>query len=248
MPTREPSDAGQSSSDVTSAGVPWSEVPDDVLAYVEWMDGRHGSAKEPLPPIDEVPIPTVLFELPRLHENRPRGSKAMIDVTGARRRLADCGPGAWLVSPYTGWRWAKWPNGEVGWVPDGVALPNTLRVSSRVFANRATPAPSAANAPLRQRFCVDIILAAIDRRTGEPGDLRYNRETAPTSSPHLPRRKQSPPPLVELRADRFPSLPNRVLVDHTTDLRPFTQHRNPRHPSHSDAQRRIAIQLLFGVS
>ena len=110
-----------------------------------------------------------------------------------------------------------------------------------VFANRATPAPSAANAPLRQRFCVDIILAAIDRRTGEPGDLRYNRETAPTSSPHLPRRKPSPPPLVELRADRFPSLPNCVLVDHTTDLRLFTQHRNPRHPSYSDAQRRIAI-------
>ncbi len=38
------------------------------------------------------------------------------------------------------------------------------------------------------------------------------------------------------------------LVDHTTDLRLFTPHWNPRHPSHSDAQRRIAIQLLFGAS
>lgn len=37
----------------------------------------------------------------------------------------------WLVSPYTGWRWAKWPTGEIGWVPDGVVLPDVLRVSSR---------------------------------------------------------------------------------------------------------------------
>jgi hypothetical protein len=33
------------SSDVTSAGAPWSEVPDFALADVEWMYGRHGSAK-----------------------------------------------------------------------------------------------------------------------------------------------------------------------------------------------------------
>jgi hypothetical protein len=41
-------------SDVTSAGVPWSELPDYALAYVEWMDGRHGSAKEILPGFLEV--------------------------------------------------------------------------------------------------------------------------------------------------------------------------------------------------
>jgi hypothetical protein len=118
-------------SDLASAGVRWSEVPKHALAHVEWMDGRHGSAKEPLPSLDAVPIPAVLFELPRLHESRPRGSKAMIDAQGASHRLADCRPGAWLVSPYTGWRWAKWPTGKVGWVPDGVDLPHPLRVSSR---------------------------------------------------------------------------------------------------------------------
>jgi hypothetical protein len=53
--------------------------------------------------------------------------------------------------------------------------------------------------------------------------------------------------LLTLMPDRFPSRSNRVLVDHTTDLRLFTPHRNPRHPSHSDA-RQIAIQLLFGLS
>src|SRR5271166_7180264 len=42
-----------------------------------------------------------------------------------------------------------------------------------IFANCATPAPGAANAPRPQRFGVEIILAAIDRRTGEPGDLRH---------------------------------------------------------------------------
>jgi hypothetical protein len=131
LTTGKSRDAGQFSDDVTSAGMPWSEVPEFALPYVEWMDGRHGCAKDLLPSPEEVPIPAVLFELPRLHENRPRGSKAMIDAQGAGFRLADCRPGAWVVSPYTGWQWAKWPTGEVGWVPRGTALPDALRVSSR---------------------------------------------------------------------------------------------------------------------
>src|ERR1019366_1674579 len=76
-------------------------VPDCVLAKVEWMDGRHGAAKEPLPSIDQVPIPAVLFTLPCLHEDRPRGSKAMIDAQGAKLRLSNCRPGAWGVEPRT---------------------------------------------------------------------------------------------------------------------------------------------------
>ena len=131
MPERKSKRAATASSDVTSAGVPWSEVPDFALYMVEWMDGRHGSAKETLPSIDQTPIPAALFTLPCLHEDRPRGSKAMIDAHGARCRLANCRPGAWLLSPFTGWRWAKWPNGEVGWVPVDAALPDSLRVRSR---------------------------------------------------------------------------------------------------------------------
>ena len=72
------------------------------------MDGRHGPAREPLPSIDQVPIPAVLFTLPCLHEDRPRGSTAMIDAQGAKLRLSNCRPGAWVKSPITGWRWAKW--------------------------------------------------------------------------------------------------------------------------------------------
>ena len=117
--------------DVTSAGVTWSEVPDFARADVEWMDGRHGSAKDLLPAISEVPVPDVLYSLPGLHEQRPRGSKAMIDAHGARSRLACCRPGAWLLSPFTGAKWAMWPDGEIGWVPADVVLPQCLKVRSR---------------------------------------------------------------------------------------------------------------------
>jgi hypothetical protein len=40
-------------------------------------------------------------------------------------------PGAWLISPFTGWKWAKWPNGEVGWLPNEIELPAKLKVSAR---------------------------------------------------------------------------------------------------------------------
>ena len=49
-----------------------------------------------------------------------------------------------------------------------------------VLAQRATPATGPANPPLRQRLRIEINLATIDRRTGEPGDLRDGRETAST--------------------------------------------------------------------
>ena len=104
-----------------------------------------------------------------------------------------------------------------------------------VFTNRPTPAPAAANLPLRQRCRIEIILAAIDRRTRKPGDLRHRRQAAPTGAPHLARRKQSPSSFVELRANRLPSLPNCLLIDHATDLHPLTQNRNPPSPSHSAA-------------
>ena len=70
-----------------------------------------------------------------------------------------------------------------------------------------TPAPATgpANPPLRQRLRVEILLAAVDRRTRESSDLRDDGETAATGGPYLGRRKQAPPALVKLRADRVPS-------------------------------------------
>ena len=96
------------------------------------MDGRSARfAQTMLPPIEVVPVPDVLNTLPRLHEDRPRGSKAMLDAAGARARLCDVRAGAWLISPYTGWKWAKWPSGDVGWLPANVELPPSLQVAAR---------------------------------------------------------------------------------------------------------------------
>jgi hypothetical protein len=116
--------------ELTSAGVPWSSVPEFARPDVAWMDGRHGPAENSLPSIEDVPVPEVLARLPSLHEGRPRGSKAMIDAAGAKARLKDARAGAWLISPYTGWKWAKWPGGEVGWLPADVELPPNLKVSA----------------------------------------------------------------------------------------------------------------------
>src|SRR6202043_1713025 len=104
-----------------------------------------------------------------------------------------------------------------------------------VLANRPATATGTANLPLRQRLCIEILLAAIYRRAGEPGDFRDDHQTASTRAPHLPRRKQAPPSLVEPRADGIPSQPNGGLVDHATDLPRFAENRNPQHPSQSDA-------------
>ena len=116
--------------DRTSTGVPRNEVPEFARRHVAWMDGRHGSAKTPLPNTDVLPVPSVLNTLPYLHDQRPRGTKAMIDAAGARARLRETRPGAWLISPYTGWKWAKWPSGDVGWLSTDIDLPKSLQVPS----------------------------------------------------------------------------------------------------------------------
>src|SRR5262249_3747352 len=126
--TKAPADGGP---ELTSAGVPWSEVPEFARPHVPWIDGRHGSARSSLPLVEAVPVPDILYRLPYLHEDRPRGSKAMLDAAGAQARLRDVRPGAWLVSPYSGWKWAKWPSGDVGWLPADVELPAALQVGAR---------------------------------------------------------------------------------------------------------------------
>jgi hypothetical protein len=128
---RETKVASDGGPEFTSAGVPWSEVPEFARRDVAWMDGRHGSAQQPLPSVDVEPVPDILYRLPELHEDRPRGSKAMLDAAGARARLRDVRPGAWLISPFSGQKWAKWPSGEVGWLPADVELPAALQVVAR---------------------------------------------------------------------------------------------------------------------
>ena len=128
---RETKVASDGGPELTSASVPWSEVPEFARRDVAWMDGRHGSAQQPLPSVDVEPVPDILYSLPYLHEHRPRGSKAMLDAAGARARLRDVRPGAWLISPFSGQKWAKWPSGEAGWLPADVELPAALQVVAR---------------------------------------------------------------------------------------------------------------------
>ena len=82
--TKAVSDGGP---DLTSAGVPWSEVPEFARPHVAWIDGRHGSVETPLPSLESVLVPDILNKLPYLHPGRPRGSKSMLDAAGARARL-----------------------------------------------------------------------------------------------------------------------------------------------------------------
>ena len=115
-------------------------------------------------------------------------------------------------------------------------------------ARRPPPAARAANLALRQRFRIEIVLAAINRRAGEPRYPRHNREPAPSCGPHLGSREQSPASLVELAADRVPAILNGPLVDHATGIPLFAEIRIPDRLSHTDARLQNAIQLLFGMS
>ena len=61
----------------TSAEVSFSDVPKHARSRVAWIEGCH-SFDGQLPSFYELPIPTILYQLPVLHPDRPRGSKAMI--------------------------------------------------------------------------------------------------------------------------------------------------------------------------
>lgn len=104
---------------------------DGIDTSLDWLNGNHGPARKRLPSLQEMPVPTSLSPQTRLHPDRPTGSKPMLDVSAAKKRLAIARPGAWLVSVFTGWKWAKWPDGDVGWVPKSTELPRALRVDCR---------------------------------------------------------------------------------------------------------------------
>jgi hypothetical protein len=113
-----------------------------------------------------------------------------------------------------------------------------------------SPAPAAGPANLIscERFRIQVVLAAIDRRAGKTGNPRHDGEAAPPSSSHLGRREQSPPAFVELASNRIPAISNAVFVDHAPRLRLFVEIRNPGKTSHPDARQKCAIQLLFEAS
>jgi hypothetical protein len=141
----------------------------------------------------------------------------------------------------------QWPHriAQRRGLDEAFQLVDKLRV---VLSNGPTPTAGAANPAFRQRFGVEIVLAAIDRRAGEPGDPRHNRQTAPPGGLDLGRREHAPSPFVKLAADRIPAKLNGVLVDHAIDVRLFANIRNPGRLSHTDARPQTTIQLLFEMS
>lgn len=115
---------------VTSDGIPFSEVPDDVRDKVEWVEGLHRFSLA-LPGLDELPVPDILNQMPVLHPDRPRGSKAMLCAHGAKGRLVGLRPGAWTVTPFNDWRYAVFPDGKIGWIPKDIELPEKLFIPLR---------------------------------------------------------------------------------------------------------------------
>ena len=93
----------------------------------------------------------------------------------------------------------------------------------------------------RQFLAIEIVLAAIDGRTGKPGDPRDHRKPAPAGRSHLARREHPPPAFVKLRADHVPAIANRNFIDHAirdTSVRLDPESRCPeltrRTPAHRD--------------
>jgi hypothetical protein len=114
----------------TSAGIKFKDIPDDARHEVEWIEGCHVFNRH-LPSLDELPVPRILYQLSALHPDRPRGSRAMLCAHGAKGRLVGLRPGAWTVTPFNDWRYAIFPNGQVGWIPKEMDLPQTLFVPFR---------------------------------------------------------------------------------------------------------------------
>ena len=155
------------------------------------MEGTAASIQ--LPPMDDIPVPDILLELPYLHPDRPRGASAMIDAAGAKARLRGCRPGAWLVSPKTDWHWAVWPDGNIGWLPMSVVMPPELQVSPRNDA-------SADVVPDRNG----------DEANGQSGEMieaDASGRSPLTDDAHLPPR----PPNFEFRVGYGRDLPDQAL-------------------------------------
>jgi hypothetical protein len=86
------------------------------------MTTQWSVSQRPLPAIDDVPVPDIVNRLPCRHEQRPRGSRAMIDAAGARARLREVRPRGVANQSIHGLEMgqvAKWPSGQVAKWPSG---------------------------------------------------------------------------------------------------------------------------------
>ena len=93
-----------------------------------WVNGTGTPPPNWLPSLTAEPIPKILQELSLPHPERPRGSAAMLHISGAKARLKDMRIGAWTIAPHCNWRYVRASEGSVYWVPESVDLPENLFV------------------------------------------------------------------------------------------------------------------------
>ena len=99
----------------------------------------------------------------------------------------------------------------------------------------------------RQFLAIEIVLAAIDGRTGKPGDPRDHRKPAPAGRSHLARREHPPPAFVKLRADHVPAIAKSHLHRSCHPGYKCSPRSGIPTPGVQPAARpRTAIRLLFG--
>ena len=96
------------------------------------------------------------------------------------------------------------------------AYPNPAPVILEITAQ--APGQSAEEMERYYTIPIEVGLAAIDRRTGKPADLRNDGETASTRGPHLRRRKQAARPLIQVAAKHGEPFANRRFVYHPASL------------------------------
>ena len=99
-----------------------------IVSMTRWVDGTGALPLDWLPSLTAEPIPTILQELSLPHPERPRGSTAMLHISGAKARLKDMRIGAWTIAPHCNWRYVRASEGSVYWVPESVDLPENLFV------------------------------------------------------------------------------------------------------------------------
>src|ERR1700678_1526386 len=109
------------------------------------------------------------------------------------------------------------------------------------------PAATLAALPaFRKGRGVEVFQSPTDGRAREPRDRGDRLQTAPSCRPNLAGCKHPPPALIELGADRLPSLPNRLRVDHADPHTAPEPSQESRHPesNHHMAPGRNPIHLL----
>jgi hypothetical protein len=110
----------------------------------------------------------------------------MVDAWGAKRCLAMSEPGAWVISPLTNRIWARWPGGEIDWLPPSVLLPSAAKVVP-IHAIEGH-APSIWNA---RRTCPKTMVCMGHRPRDRQSDLYPLSGSGPErSQPHQARSTQ----------------------------------------------------------